>query len=155
MKPKNKMWSGRFESAMAKSMIDLSFSLDIDKELLEEDIQGSLAHGKGLVEAGVISKKEYGKIAAGLQSILADAKKGKKLWNESDEDIHMAVERVLTEKIGSLGKKIHTGRSRNDQVATDFKLYMRHKATAILEQILSLQKTVYELAKKHKGKLMP
>ena len=140
---------------MAKSMIDLSFSLDIDKELLEEDIQGSLAHGKGLVEAGVISKKEYGKIAAGLQSILADAKKGKKLWNESDEDIHMAVERVLTEKIGSLGKKIHTGRSRNDQVATDFKLYMRHKATAILEQILSLQKTVYELAKKHKGKLMP
>ena len=151
MKPKNKMWSGRFSSAMAKSMIDLSFSLDIDKELLEEDIQGSLAHGKGLVEAGVITKKEYAKIAAGLQSI----KTGKHLWKESDEDIHMAVERVLTEKIGSLGKKIHTGRSRNDQVATDFKLYMRHKATAILEQILSLQKTVYELAKKHKGKLMP
>ncbi|MCL2208396.1 MAG: argininosuccinate lyase [Fibromonadales bacterium] len=151
MNPKNKMWSGRFESAMAKSMMDLSFSLDIDKELLEEDIQGSLAHGKGLVEAGVITKKEYAKIAAGLQSV----KTGKHLWNEGDEDIHMAVERVLTEKIGSLGKKIHTGRSRNDQVATDFKLYMRHKATAILNQILSLQKTVYELAKKHKGRLMP
>jgi len=140
---------------MAKSMIDLSFSLDIDKELLEEDIQGSLAHGKGLVEAGVISKKEYAKIAAGLQSILAAANKGKNLWNKGDEDIHMAVERVLTEKIGSLGKKIHTGRSRNDQVATDFKLYMRHKAIDVLGRILELQKIVYELAKKHKGRLMP
>ncbi len=155
MNRENKMWSGRFDSTMAKSMAELSFSLDVDKELLEEDIQGSLAHGKGLVEAGVIGKTEYAKIAAGLRSILADAKKGKKLWNAEDEDIHMAVERVLTEKIGNLGKKIHTGRSRNDQVATDFKLYMRHKTIDILDLLSKLQKTVYELAKKHAGRLMP
>jgi argininosuccinate lyase len=149
------MWDGRFDSAMAKSMTELSFSLDVDKELLEEDIQGSLAHGKGLVEAGIISKIEYAKIAGGLRSILGDVKKGKKLWNAQDEDIHMAVERVLTKKIGNLGKKIHTGRSRNDQVATDFKLYMRHKAVDVLDQLSKLQKTVYELAKKHAGRLMP
>jgi len=149
------MWSGRFDSAMAKSMTELSFSLDVDKELLEEDIQGSLAHGKGLVEAGVISKIEYAKIAGGLRSILADIKKGKKLWNAQDEDIHMAVERVLTKKIGNLGKKIHTGRSRNDQVATDFKLYMRHKAVDVLDQLSKLQRTAYELAKKHAGRFMP
>jgi len=154
-KPQSKMWDGRFDSEMARSMTELSFSLDVDKELLEEDIQGSLAHGKGLVEAGVISKVEYAKIAGGLRSILADVKKGKKLWNAQDEDIHMAVERVLTERIGNLGKKIHTGRSRNDQVATDFKLYMRHKAVEVLDQLSKLQKTVYELAKKHAGRLMP
>jgi len=149
------MWSGRFNSAMAKSMTELSFSLDVDKELLEEDIQGSLAHGKGLLEAGVISKIEYVKIADALQSILSSVKKGKKLWNAQDEDIHMAVERVLTKRIGSLGKKIHTGRSRNDQVATDFKLYMRHKTVDILDMLSKLQKTVYELAQKHAGRLMP
>ncbi|MDR1812052.1 MAG: argininosuccinate lyase [Candidatus Fibromonas sp.] len=154
-KVQGKMWSGRFDSAMAKSMTELSFSLDVDKELLEEDIQGSLAHGKGLVEAGVISKVEYAKIAGGLRSILADIKKGKKLWNSQDEDIHMAVERVLTRKIGNLGKKIHTGRSRNDQIATDFKLYMRHKAVDVLDQLSKLQKTVCELAQKHAGHLMP
>jgi argininosuccinate lyase len=152
---KNKMWDGRFESSMAKSMMELSFSLNIDKELLEEDILGSLAHGKGLVEAGVISKNDYAKIASGLQSILRDVKKGKELWDAGDEDIHMAVERVLTQRIGNLGKKIHTGRSRNDQVATDFKLYMRHKAADILDLLLKLQKSIYELAKKHKNRIMP
>jgi argininosuccinate lyase len=152
---KTQMWDGRFESSMAKSMMELSFSLNIDKELLEEDILGSLAHGKGLVEAGVISKNDYAKIAEGLQSILRDAKKGKELWDAGDEDIHMAVERVLTQRIGNLGKKIHTGRSRNDQVATDFKLYMRHKAADVLGLLLKLQKSIYELAKKHKNRIMP
>jgi len=154
-KAKSQMWSGRFESTMAKSMMELSFSLNTDKELLEEDILGSLAHGKGLVEAGVISKNDYAKIANGLQSILRDVKRGKELWNADDEDIHMAVERVLTQRIGNLGKKIHTGRSRNDQVATDFKLYMRHKVADILDLLLKLQKSIYELAKKHKTRIMP
>jgi argininosuccinate lyase len=152
---KNKMWSGRFNSAMAKSMADLSFSLNTDKELLPEDIQGSLAHGKGLVEAKILTQKEYAKIAEGLQSILSDAEKGKHIWKDSDEDIHMAVERILTEKIGMLGKKIHTGRSRNDQVATDFKLYMRNKAANILDSLHKLQKTLFCLAEKHAGRLMP
>lgn len=155
MKKQDKMWSGRFESSMAKSMENLSFSLDTDKELLNEDILGSLAHGKGLVESGVLSKSMYAKIAKGLQSILNDVIKGKILWNSTDEDIHMAVERVLTERIGDLGKKIHTGRSRNDQVITDFKLYMRNKASEILDALLELQKTIYELAKKYANNIMP
>lgn len=149
------MWDGRFDSAMAKSMVDLSFSLDVDKELLEEDIKCSLAHGKGLVESKVLTKTEYAKIEKGLLGILKDAESGKNLWNAQDEDIHMAVERVLTERIGTLGKKIHTGRSRNDQVATDFKLYMRLRSYLILNAIFELQKTAFSLAQKHKTRIMP
>ncbi len=150
-----KMWDGRFESGMAQSMIDLSFSLEFDAELIEEDIQGSIGHGKGLVEAGVLSDLEYKTICDGLQGILADYRAGKSLWNSGDEDIHMAVERVLTERIGDLGKKIHTGRSRNDQVCTDFKLYMRHRAAEIQELACDLQRTLLEVAKSHDGRLMP
>ena len=134
------MWTGRFASGMAQSMVDLSFSLQFDAELIEEDIEGSIGHGKGLVESGVLSKAEYKKICDGLASILKDYKAGKNLWKESDEDIHMAVERVLTERIGALGKKIHTGRSRNDQVCTDFKLYMRHRAAEIRALEVSLMR---------------
>lgn len=154
-KTKTNMWDGRFESGMAQSMVDLSFSLEFDKELLEEDIQGSMAHAKGLVEAGVLTEGEYQQINNGLLSILLDYEKGEPIWNEADEDIHMAVERVLTKRIGPLGKKIHTGRSRNDQVATDFKLYMRHRAAEILSLERDLAKTLLALAKDNLGAVMP
>ncbi len=150
-----KMWDGRFESGMAQSMIDLSFSLEFDSELIEEDIQGSIGHGKGLVQSGVLTEEEYKTICNGLRSILVDYKKGIDLWQDSDEDIHMAVERVLTERIGQLGKKIHTGRSRNDQVCTDFKLYMRHRATEIIALEKELAKTLLAVAKENMGKIMP
>ncbi|MDY6283795.1 MAG: argininosuccinate lyase [Fibrobacter sp.] len=154
-KGKKMMWDGRFDCGMAQSMIDLSFSLDFDKELLEEDIQGSLGHGKGLVESGVLSKADYAKIRKGLLGILDDVHAGKNLWLPTDEDVHMAVERVLTDRIGDLGKKIHTGRSRNDQVSTDFKLYMRHRAEEIRALVVELQKSVLDVAKKNFGKIMP
>jgi len=154
-KGKKMMWDGRFDCGMAQSMIDLSFSLDFDKELLEEDIQGSLGHGKGLVESGVLSKADYAKIRKGLLGILDDVHAGKNLWLPTDEDVHMAVERVLTDRIGDLGKKIHTGRSRNDQVSTDFKLYMRHRAKEIRALVVELQKSVLDVAKKNFGKIMP
>ncbi len=150
-----KMWDGRFESGMAQSMIDLSFSLHFDAELIEEDIQGSLGHGKGLVEAGVLSASDYEKIKNGLESILNDYRQGANLWAPGDEDIHMAIERVLTERIGDLGKKIHTGRSRNDQVSTDFKLYMRNRAVEILKLEQELAQTILNTAKTHLGKIMP
>ena len=152
---KKMMWDGRFDCGMAQSMIDLSFSLDFDKELLEEDIQGSLGHGKGLVESGVLTKTDYAKIRKGLLGILDDVHAGKNLWLPTDEDVHMAVERVLTDRIGDLGKKIHTGRSRNDQVSTDFKLYMRHRAAEIRALVVELQKNVLDVAKKNFGKIMP
>ncbi len=154
-KGKKMMWDGRFDCGMAQSMIDLSFSLDFDKELLEEDIQGSLGHGKGLMESGVLTKADYAKIRKGLLSILDDVHAGKNLWLPTDEDVHMAVERVLTDRIGDLGKKIHTGRSRNDQVSTDFKLYMRHRAEEIRALVVELQKSVLDVAKKNFGKIMP
>lgn len=155
MSAEKKMWDGRFESGMAPSMVELSFSLQFDQELLEEDIQGSIGHGRGLVQAGVLTQNEYQTICDGLRGILADVRAGQALWEAGDEDIHMAVERVLTARIGALGKKIHTGRSRNDQVCTDFKLYMRHRATEILTLVGELQRTVLELAQKHMGRLMP
>lgn len=154
-KGKKMMWDGRFDCGMAQSMIDLSFSLDFDKELLEEDIQGSLGHGKGLVESGVLTKTDYAKIRKGLLGILDDVHAGKNLWLPTDEDVHMAVERVLTDRIGDLGKKIHTGRSRNDQVSTDFKLYMRHRAAEIRALVVELQENVLDVAKKNFGKIMP
>ena len=154
-KGKKMMWDGRFDCGMAQSMIDLSFSLDFDKELLEEDIQGSLGHGKGLVESGVLTKTDYAKIRKGLLGILDDVHAGKNLRLPTDEDVHMAVERVLTDRIGDLGKKIHTGRSRNDQVSTDFKLYMRHRAAEIRALVVELQKNVLDVAKKNFGKIMP
>lgn len=150
-----KMWDGRFESGMAKSMIDLSFSLHVDKEMIEEDIQGTLGHGRGLVQSKVLTEADYDKVKAGLEGILADVRAGKWLFNDSDEDVHMAVERVLTERIGDLGKKIHTGRSRNDQVATDYKLYLRHRAAEILAEIKELQSVILALSKEHLGKVMP
>lgn len=150
-----KMWDGRFEGGMAQSMIDLSFSLHFDVELIEEDIEGSIAHGQGLVESGVLTPSEYKTIADTLSAILVDHRSGKMLWNDGDEDIHMAVERVLTERIGSLGKKIHTGRSRNDQVSTDFKLYMRHRAQEIISMISDLKRTILTIAQEHFGALMP
>ena len=154
-KGKKMMLDGRFDCGMAQSMIDLSFSLDFDKELLEEDIQGSLGHGKGLVESGVLTKTDYAKIRKGLLGILDDVHAGKNLWLPTDEDVHMAVERVLTDRIGDLGKKIHTGRSRNDQVSTDFKLYMCHRAAEIRALVVELQKSVLDVAKKNFGKIMP
>lgn len=150
-----KMWGGRFDSNMAQSMVDLSFSLHFDAELIEEDIQGSIAHCKGLVESEILSPSELNTIQNALKAILKDYQSGVSLWNSSDEDIHMAVERVLTERIGDLGKKIHTGRSRNDQVATDFKLYMRNRSYEILKALNALKTTLLDLAKNHRSKLMP
>ena len=149
------MWDGRFDAGMAPSMVELSFSLATDKEMIVEDIQGSLGHCRGLVQSGILSKDEMQKVQSGLEQILVDVQAGKALFNDSDEDVHMAVERVLTERIGDLGKKIHTGRSRNDQVATDYKLYMRHRAAEMLVEIKSLQQTILNLAKAHLGEVMP
>ena len=150
-----KMWDGRFDSGMAKSMEDLSFSLNTDVNFIAEDIQGTIGHCAGLVESKVLTQVEFDMVAQGLEEILTDFLTGKSLWEAGDEDVHMAVERVLTARIGDLGKKIHTGRSRNDQVQTGFKLYMRNRATEIFEQIRNLQKVVLQLAEDHYGKIIP
>lgn len=150
-----KMWDGRFEVAMANAMEQLSFSLNVDIELIEEDIDGSIAHCAGLVQAKVLTADEEKKIVAALEQIRADHRSGKEIFDASkDEDVHMAVERVLTERIGELGKKLHTGRSRNDQVSTDLKLYLRRRAVSIVNQIAELQKVLLNIAEENQGRLM-
>ena len=149
------MWGGRFSGGMAPSMEQLSVSLPFDQELYREDIEGSMAHTLGLVAAGVITKQERDLLLSGLKGILTDLEKGLELFSSSDEDIHMAVERILTERIGDLGKKLHTGRSRNDQVATDFRLYVMRRAEDLTEQIEILQTVLLKRAKEYRKDLMP
>ncbi len=149
------MWDGRFESGLDKDMERLSYSLHYDKVLYPEDIAGSIAQAHALQEAGVLSKQEANKITRGLKSIEIDLDKGVELFKSSDEDIHMAIERILTDRLGELGKKLHTGRSRNDQVATDFRLYLRNKTALLQQRIRDLQKSVYEKALEAEWSMMP
>lgn len=155
MQHEAKMWDGRFEANMAKSMEALSFSLHFDSKLLVEDIESSVAHCYGLQLAGILSESEYQTMTTALKQIRTDLLAGAALYEPSDEDIHMAVERILTNRIGELGKKLHTGRSRNDQVATDFRLYLKNRAGEILSQVKTLQGTLLALAEAHFGEVMP
>ncbi len=150
-----KMWDGRFDAGMADSMQRLSFSLHVDGKLFREDIAGSIAHAEGLHQGGVLSEAELKRLQSGLRSIWRDLEKGDSLFDSTDEDIHMAVERVLTDRIGALGKKLHTGRSRNDQVATDFRLYARRQSLRLEGLVIGLQKALLAKAEEYRDALMP
>jgi argininosuccinate lyase len=151
----DKLWQGRFQGGMASSMERLSVSLSFDRKLFREDIEGSMAHAKGLRAAKVLTAGELNKMIMGLKGVLADLEKGADLFKQGDEDIHMAVERILSERIGNLGKKLHTGRSRNDQVATDLKLYIRRRADLLVKAVTELQEAVYRKAIEYRDTLMP
>ena len=150
-----KLWQGRFQGSMASSMERLSISLSFDRKLYREDIEGSMAHAHGLKAAGVLTGPELRRMVEGLKGILADLDAGQEPFLPSDEDIHMAVERILSERIGALGKKLHTGRSRNDQVATDLKLYVRRRAEALEARVIALQEAIYRKAVEYRTALMP
>ena len=130
-----KLWGGRFEAATDKDAFEFNASIGFDKRLIEEDIEGSLAHAKMLVRTGIISAEDGDLIINGLNDIFKDLKDGKIAIGDEYEDVHSFVESVLTERIGDAGKRLHTGRSRNDQVALDMKLYTR-KAVSKLDQSL-------------------
>ncbi len=149
------MWAGRFSQGMASSMERLSVSLHFDRKLYREDIAGSMAHVHGLHAAKVVTAAERDRLIEGLRGIAKDIAAGADLFSPSDEDIHMAVERILTERIGDLGKKLHTGRSRNDQVATDFRLYVLNRAESLVAQIEELQRALLKRAKEYKSDIMP
>ncbi len=149
------LWSGRFSGGMASSMEKLSVSLFVDSKLFREDIEGSMAHTHGLHSAKVLTTKERDSMLAGLKGVLTDLENKVDLFLPSDEDIHMAVERILTERIGDLGKKLHTGRSRNDQVATDFRLYVLKQTEQLILQIEQLQKALLQRATEYRLDLMP
>src|SRR6185295_15317386 len=143
-----KLWQGRFQGNMADSMERLSVSLPFDRRLFREDIEGSMAHAQGLRAAGVLSGAELEKMLRGLRSVRADLEKGKNLFRAGDEDIHMAVERILSERVGDLGKKMHTGRSRNDQVATDLRLWTSRNVHGLIQLIGAAQSSLVAFAEK-------
>jgi argininosuccinate lyase len=143
-----KMWDGRFSKPSARLMEEFNNSLPVDRRLIEVDIDASIAWAKGLHKAKILSEKEYKAIESGLRKIVVEYKSGSIRFHESDEDIHMAVERLLVEKTGAVGEKLHTGRSRNDQVVTDVRLYVMHRIAQIRTQIANLQKALLRRAEK-------
>jgi argininosuccinate lyase len=150
-----KMWDGRFNKPSDRLMEAFHSSLPFDKTLLEEDIAGSAAWSRALKSAGILSAGELAKIEKGLRRIADAGKKNALAFLPTDEDIHMAVERLLTDTIGTAGAKLHTGRSRNDQVATDVRLYVKKSLSAIIESLTLLQKALLARAEKERDVIVP
>jgi argininosuccinate lyase len=148
-------WGGRFEKSPAKFLAEFGNSLPVDKRMWAEDIRGSIAHARMLAKQGVITEADGDAIEAGLSAIYREIKAGEFKWDLADEDVHMAIERVLTERIGPAGARLHTGRSRNDQVATDARLYAKHACVELAEAVVALRATLVSLAEKHLGVVMP
>ena len=144
-----KMWAGRFEKALDKSADDFNSSIHFDKKMYAHDIKGSLEHAAMLASVGILTAEELTKITDGLTGILDDLNSGALNFDENAEDIHMFVEATLTARIGDAGKKLHTARSRNDQVALDLRLYMRDKAGDICDLLKKLTETVLAKAKEN------
>jgi argininosuccinate lyase len=150
-----KMWDGRFSKPSDEMMEQFNNSLSFDKTLIEEDIAGSIAWASALTRIGVYSESELTTVKNGLLSILDDYKQGKVEFKSQDEDIHMAVERILLEKIGEAASRLHTGRSRNDQVATDTRLYLKKNLQKSIENLVELQRAVIVRAESDSGIIMP
>ncbi|MCI9505943.1 MAG: argininosuccinate lyase [Oscillospiraceae bacterium] len=150
-----KLWGGRFRKETDSLVNDFNSSIQFDCRMYREDIQGSLAHAKMLAEQGIISQEDLKQIRQGLESILADVEAGKIEFTAENEDIHMNVEALLTERIGAAGKRLHTARSRNDQVAVDLRLYLRREIEEIIGQILDLQHVILMQAERHQNTVMP
>ena len=151
----NKAWSGRFNEPVSELVKKYTGSIDFDQRLAKWDIQGSLAHAQMLQEAGVLSQEDLNSIRKGLAEILTDIEAGRMNWSLDLEDVHMNIERRLTDKIGDAGKRLHTGRSRNDQVATDIRLWLRDEITDIQQWIQQLQLSLVDLAEQNAEVVMP
>ena len=150
-----KMWAGRTDGVTDKLADELNSSIKFDKRFYKNDIEGSIAHAKMLAFKNIITAKESVKIINGLQSILSDIDSGELEINLSAEDIHMFVEEELTKRIGETGKKLHTARSRNDQVALDVRLYLRDEISNIINLVKSLLSVVVDKAEEYKSAIMP
>lgn len=149
------LWSGRFEQSVSEFTQRFGASLPIDKKMYKQDIAGSIAHARMLARQGVISQSDYEHIEVGLLEIEHQIDTGNFKWDINDEDIHMAVESELIEDIGSAGQRLHTGRSRNDQVATDIRLYAKDLLKSLLSENYSLRKVILRAARKNFGVVMP
>jgi len=150
-----KLWGGRFRKETDSLVNDFNASIHFDARLYQEDIQGSMAHARMLSDCGIISPEDNRQIQEGLAAILADVEAGRVEFTADNEDIHMNVEALLTARIGAAGKRLHTARSRNDQVAVDLRLHLRREICEITGQILDLQQAILEQARAHTNTVMP
>ena len=149
------MRKGRFRKSLAPAAARYSESVSFDRRLYRHDIAGSIAHAGSLAQAGIISAAELKQIQTGLRQIEKEIESGNFFWDEALEDVHMNIESALTKKIGEAGAKLHTARSRNDQIALDLRLYVKHEILRGQSQLRKLQKALLKLAEKHVDLLMP
>ncbi|VAW83152.1 Argininosuccinate lyase [hydrothermal vent metagenome] len=152
---KGKLWGGRFTEATHAAVETFNASVGFDQRLYRYDILGSKAHAQMLAKVGVLTDNECTSICQGLDAILTEIETGKFEWSIALEDVHMNIEAKLTEKIGTAGKKLHTGRSRNDQVATDIRLYLRDEIDVLIIQLDRLKNGLLDLAEKEVDTIMP
>lgn len=151
----DRLWGGRFNEPTDAFVESFTASVQFDQRLYHHDIQGSIAHARMLAQVGVLTLEERDAIVQGLEVIRQEIEAGEFCWSVSLEDVHMNIEAALTAKIGSIGKKLHTGRSRNDQVATDVRLYLRDEIDFIAKELTRLQAGLIQLAEQEADTIMP
>ena len=154
-KSAQRTWGGRFSAGPAEAVKAFTESISFDWRLYQHDIAGSIAHAKGLAKVGLLTKAETMKILRGLRAIEREIKSGKFQWNPACEDVHMNIETALIRKIGAAGKKLHTARSRNDQIATDMRLWVRDAGIDVLQAIRALMKSLVTLADRNRDVVVP
>ena len=148
-------WSGRFGEPVAERVMRFQASVTFDRRLADADIDGSLAHARMLAGAGVITRDDLDAIERGMRDIRAEIRDGRFAWSIGDEDVHLSIEKRLTALVGDAGKRLHTGRSRNDQVATDVRLWLRGEIDAAAERLRRLRAALCDLAERHSATIMP
>ena len=150
-----KLWAGRFQKETDTLVNDFNSSIQFDARLYKQDIAGSIAHAQMLGKQGIIEEHEVEAIVDGLKAILADIEADKVEFSVDNEDIHMNIETLLTQRIGDAGKRLHTARSRNDQVAVDFRLYVKQEIPRIIGMVLELEKVLIRKAEANLDTVMP
>ena len=150
-----KMWAGRFSKEVDEKVNDFNSSVSFDCRMYRQDINGSIAHATMLGEAGIITREDANTLIKGLKNVLNDIENGSLSIDMNAEDIHMFIEATLTERLGDVGKRLHTSRSRNDQVALDIRLYLRDETEKIKALIINLIDTLCDLAERYKSAIMP
>ena len=150
-----KLWGGRFQKSTDKKVDDFNSSIRFDKRMYKQDIKGSVAHATMLGKQNIIPKEDSDKIVAELKNILKDIEDGKVEFEIDAEDIHMNIEKILIERIGDAGKRLHTGRSRNDQVALDIRMYLMDETADIEEMLIHTLNVLVDLASDHTETIMP
>jgi argininosuccinate lyase len=150
-----KAWGGRFASGPDADAAAFGRSLEVDQELALDDIAGSVAHVGGLLGAGLLTPAEAEELVGGLRAIEADVRAGTFAWDPDLEDVHLNIEMALSARLGRVAGKLHTGRSRNDQVATDVRLWLRRRTGDLDEALLGMERALVDLALDHRDAVMP